>query len=287
MSAFALGAGLLPSQAQAVSLMDPFNIPTAVDGGVVKIGDGIAYAGGPRGKLDVYVKQNPNANAPVVMFIYGGGWNRGERWEYDFVGRALASRGFVAVIPDYRLVPEVTYPAFLYDVAVAAKWVEDNITTFGGNPNKLFMAGHSAGAYNAVMMGLDPSFFRDAGCGLKVRGVAGLAGPYDFYPFEFNEVQAAFGYAANPEGTQPVKLVTSDAPPMFLATGNLDLIVKTDNTTALATKLREHNVPVDERYYDGIGHMEIVTAMGAMLRWRAPVLDDMVNFYASLGALDA
>ncbi|WMT86571.1 alpha/beta hydrolase [Pelagibacterium sp. 26DY04] len=287
MSAFALGAGLLPSQAQAVSLMDPFNLPTAVDGGVVKIGDGIAYAGGPRGKLDVYVKQNPSANAPVVMFIYGGGWNRGERWEYDFVGRALASRGFVTVIPDYRLVPEVTYPAFLYDVAVAAKWVEDNITTFGGNPDKLFMAGHSAGAYNAVMMGLDPSFFRDAGCGLKVRGVAGLAGPYDFYPFEFNEVRAAFGYAPNPEGTQPVRLVTSDAPPMFLATGNLDLIVKTDNTTALAAKLREHNVPVDERYYDGIGHMEIVTALGAMLRWRAPVLDDMVNFYASLGALDA
>ncbi|WP_332711853.1 alpha/beta hydrolase [Pelagibacterium mangrovi] len=287
MSALALGGSLLPSPAQAVSLMDPFNLPTAVDGGVVKIGDGIPYAGGPRGKLDVYVKQNPSANAPVCMFIYGGGWNRGERWEYDFVGRALAARGFVTVIPDYRLVPEVTYPAFLYDVAVAAKWIETNITTFGGNPEKLFMAGHSAGAYNAVMMGLDPSFFREAGCGLTVRGVAGLAGPYDFYPFEFNEVRAAFGFAANPEGTQPVKLVTPEAPPMFLATGNLDLIVKTDNTTALAAKLREYNVPVDERYYDGIGHMEIVTALGAMLRWRAPVLDDMVNFYASLGALDA
>lgn len=287
MGAAALGAGLLPGSAQAVSLMDPFNLPTAVDSGVVKIGDGIPYAGGPRGKLDVYVRQNPTANSPVCMFIYGGAWSRGERWEYDFVGRALASRGFVTVIPDYRLVPEVTYPAFLYDIAVAAKWVEDNITTFGGNPDKLFMAGHSAGAYNAVMMGLDPTFFREAGCGLKVRGVAGLAGPYDFYPFEFNEVREAFGYAANPEGTQPVRLVTSAAPPMFLATGNLDLIVKTDNTTALAAKLREHNVPVDERYYDGIGHMEIATALGAMMRWRAPVLDDVVNFFASLGALDA
>ncbi|WP_245945034.1 alpha/beta hydrolase [Pelagibacterium lacus] len=285
--AFGLGSMLLPEAAQAVSLMDPFNLPTAVDTGVVKIGDGIPYAGGPRGKLDVYVQQNPRGNAPVLMFIYGGGWNRGERWEYDFVGRALAARGFVTVIPDYRLVPEVTYPAFLYDIAVAAKWVEDNIGTFGGNADKLFMAGHSAGAYNAVMMGLDPSFFNDAGCTLKVRGVAGLAGPYDFYPFEFNEVREAFGYAANPEGTQPVRLVTADAPPMFLATGNLDLIVKTDNTTALAAKLRENSVPVEERYYDGIGHMEIVTALGAMLRWRAPVLDDMVNFYSSLGALDA
>lgn len=287
MGALALGSSFLTSPAQAVSLMDPFNLPTAVDSGVVKIGDGIPYAGGPRGKLDVYVQQNPKANSPVVMFIYGGGWNRGERWEYEFVGRALASRGFVVVIPDYRLVPEVTYPAFLYDVAVAAKWVEDNISTFGGNSEKFFLAGHSAGAYNAVMLGLDPAFLRDAGATLTVRGVAGLAGPYDFYPFEFNEVREAFGYAPNPEGTQPIRLVTSAAPPMFLATGNLDLIVKTDNTTALAAKLRENMVPVDERYYDGIGHMEIVTALGAMLRWRAPVLDDIVNFYASLGALDA
>lgn len=287
MGAMALGAGLMPRPASAVSLMDPFNISNAMDSGVVKIGDGIPYAGGPRGKLDVYVQQNPRGNAPVAMFIYGGAWSRGERWEYEFVGRALASRGFVTVIPDYRLVPDVTYPAFLYDVAVAAKWVQDNIATFGGTPDKLFLGGHSAGAYNAVMLGLEPSFLREAGVTSPIRGVAGLAGPYDFYPFEFEDVRAAFGYAANPEGTQPVRMVTQNAPPMFLATGNLDLIVKTDNTTTLAARLRENMVPVDERYYEGIGHMEIVTSMGAMMRWRAPVLDDMVNFYASLGALDS
>lgn len=287
MGAFVLGAGLWPASAGAVSLMDPFNIPTAVDGGVVKIGDGIPYAGGPRGKLDVYVRQNPSGNAPVVMFIYGGGWKLGERWEYEFVGRALAARGFVTVIADYRLVPQVAYPAFLYDSAVAARWVEDNIATFGGNPDKFFLAGHSAGAYNAVMLGLDPTFFREAGTTLKVRGVAGLAGPYDFYPFEFNEVREAFGNAPNPEGTQPVRLVNEASPPMFLASGTMDPIVKPINTTTLAAKLREYSVPVDERYYEGIGHMEIVTSLGAMLRWRAPVLDDVVNFYASLGALDA
>src|SRR5690554_1493644 len=191
MGAFAAGMAMLPGSAQAVSLMDPFNIGSAMDSGVVKLGDGIAYAGGPRGKLDVYSPQNPKGNAPVVMFIYGGGWNRGERWEYEFVGRALASRGFVAVIGDYRLVPEVAYPAFLYDAAVAAKWIEDNISAFGGDPNKLSLAGHSAGAYNAVMLGLDPAFFREAGVTIPIRGVAGLAGPYDLYPLEYNEVRAA------------------------------------------------------------------------------------------------
>lgn len=287
MSAFALGAGLFPASAEAVSVMDPFNLPAAMDDGVVKIGDGIAYAGGPRGKLDVYVQQNPRGNAPVVMFIYGGGWKMGERREYEFVGRALAARGFVTVIADYRLVPEVAYPAFLYDGAVAARWIEDNITTFGGDPNKLFLAGHSAGAYNAVMLALQPAFFREAGTTIKIRGVAGLAGPYDFYPFEFNEVRDAFGSTPNPEGTQPVRLVSEDSPPMFLASGTMDPIVKPINTTTLAAKLRQYGVPVEEKYYEGIGHMEIVTSLGAMLRWRAPVLDDMVNFYASLGALDA
>lgn len=287
MGSLAFGSFMLPSAVHAVSLMDPFNIGTAMDQGAVKLGDGIAYAGGTRGLLDVYVPQNPRGNAPVLLFVYGGGWNRGERADYNFVGHAYASRGFVTVIGDYRLVPEVTYPAFLYDVAVQAKWIEDNIAAFGGNADKLFLAGHSAGAYNAVMLALDPAFFREAGVTLKIRGVAGLAGPYDFYPFEYDEVRNAFGQAPNPEGTQPVRLVSESAPPMFLASGLGDPIVRPINTQTLAARLREHGVPVDERYYEGIGHMEIVTSLGAMMRWRAPVLDDTVNFFASLGALDS
>ncbi|WP_246018290.1 alpha/beta hydrolase [Pelagibacterium montanilacus] len=282
-----LAAAMLPIPAHAVSLMDPLNIGTAMDGGAVRLGHAIPYAGGPRGMLDVYGPENPKGNAPVLQFVYGGGWNRGERFEYEFVGRAFAARGFVTVIADYRLVPEVTFPAFLYDCAVATKWIEDNISGYGGDANKLFLAGHSAGAYNAVMLGLDPAFLRDAGATIPVRGVAGLAGPYDFYPFDFNEVREAFGYAPNPEGTQPIRVVNENAPPMFLASGLSDLIVKAHNTRTLAARLREYNVPVDERYYEGIGHMEIVTSLGAMLRWRAPVLDDMVAFFASLGALDA
>ncbi len=287
MGALALGSAMLPGAAHAVSLMDPFNVPAAMDTGSLKLGDGIPYAGGLRGLLDVYVPRNPRGRAPVLQFIYGGGWNRGERADYNFVGHAYASRGFVTVIGDYRLVPEVTYPAFLYDVAVQAKWIEDNIAAFGGDADKLFLAGHSAGAYNAVMLGLDPAFFREAQVSLKIRGIAGLAGPYDFYPFEYDEVRNAFGQAPNPEGTQPVRLVNENAPPMFLASGMGDPIVRPINTQTLAARLREHNVPVDERYYEGIGHMEIVTSIGAMLRWRAPVLEDTVNFFASLGALDA
>ncbi|SHE45246.1 alpha/beta hydrolase [Devosia limi] len=278
--AFALQA----APAMALSVMDPFNLPAAMDGGTAKVGDGIAYADGARNRLDVYAPEQRGEPAPVVFFIYGGGWNRGERSDYQFVGRALAARGFITVIADYRLVPEVRYPEFLEDSASALKWVQDNIASYGGDPNRLFLAGHSAGAYNAMMLALDPSYLKEYGVTLPIRAVAGLSGPYDFYPFEYGEVREAFGQAPNPEGTQPVNLVTSDTPPMYLATGTTDPIVRMQNTERMAHKLQENGVWVTTRFYEGFGHMEPVIAMGALWRWRAPVLDDMVTFFNRFGA---
>jgi acetyl esterase/lipase len=274
----------IPAPALALSVMDPFNLPASMDAGTVKAGDGVAYADGPRHKLDVYAPEARGASAPVVFFIYGGGWNRGERSDYQFAGRALASRGFVVVIADYRLVPEVAYPSFLEDNARALRWVQDNIAAYGGDPNRLFLAGHSAGAYNATMLALDPSFLREYGVTMPILAVAALSGPYDFYPFEYGEVQNAFGAAPNPEGTQPINLVTSETPPMYLATGTTDPIVRMQNTERFAQKLKDSGVWVTTRYYEGFGHMEPVIAMGALWRWRMPVLDDMVAFFQMFGA---
>jgi len=282
--ALALIAAASSVPAYALSIMDPFNLGTAMDGGTVKVGDGIAYADGPRHKLDVYAPEARGAAAPVVFFIYGGGWSRGERGEYEFVGRALASRGFVAVIADYRLVPEVRFPEFLEDSASALRWVQDNIAAYGGDPNRLFLAGHSAGAYNATMLALDPSYLREYGVTMPILAVAALSGPYDFYPFEYGEVRDAFGSAPRPEGTQPINLVTSNTPPMYLASGTTDPIVRVQNTERFAQKLKDSGVWVTTRYYDGFGHMEPVLAIGAMWRWRMPVLDDMVAFFQMFGA---
>jgi acetyl esterase/lipase len=273
----------LPALAQ-MTIFSPFNLPGTVDQDVVKIGDGVAYADGARKKLDVYAPKNPEGPAPVVMFIYGGGWKAGDRFEYEFVGRALAAQGFVTVIADYRLFPEVRYPEFLQDNAQAIKWIEDNIATYGGDPFRLFVAGHSAGAYNAVMLGLDPSFLRDHGVTIPIRAVAGLSGPYDFYPFEYDEVRNTFGEAPNPEGTQPVNLVTADTPPMLLASGTADPIVRVQNTQHFAEALKTRGIWVTERYYQELGHLEPVIAMGALWRWRAPVLKDMVDFFQTFGA---
>lgn len=279
-----LATAFLPVAAQAVSIMDPFNVPAAMDSGTAKVGDGIAYADGARHRLDVYAPEQRGASAPVVFFIYGGGWSRGERGEYEFVGRALASRGFVAVIADYRLVPEVRYPEFLEDSARALRWVQDNIANYGGDPKRVFLSGHSAGAYNAVMLALDPFYRQEYGVSMPILGVAALSGPYDFYPFEYDEVRQAFGQAPNPEGTQPINLITADSPAMYLATGTSDPIVRVQNTERFAERLRAQGVWVTTQYYEGFGHMEPVIAMGALWRWRMPVLDDMAAFFQRFGA---
>ena len=135
-----------PALAQ-VTIFSPFNLPGAVDGSVRKYAD-IPYADRDRAKLDVYRPEDITeaTPGPVVMFIYGGGWAAGDKFEYEFVGRALAAAGFVAVIPDYRLWPDVKYPDFLDDNAEAIKWIEDNIASYGGDTKRFFLAGHSAGA---------------------------------------------------------------------------------------------------------------------------------------------
>ena len=176
--AFALVSFAAPAAAQ-VNIMDPFNVGPAMDDAAV-LGQGIAYADGDRMKLDIYGPKDPKGPSPVVMFIYGGSWKQGQRQDYQFVGRALAANGFVVVIPDYRLYPEVSYPSFLEDLANAAKWTQDNIGTYGGDTSRFFLAGHSAGAYNAVMLGLEHSFFKEYNVTMPVKGIAALSGPFDF-----------------------------------------------------------------------------------------------------------
>jgi len=273
---------VLPAHAQ-IDIMAPFNAANAVDEAAVLAKD-LPFADGERKKLDIYGPKQLAAPAPVVMFIYGGSWKQGRRQDYEFVGRALAANGFIAVVPDYRLYPEVTYPDFLSDNAQAVKWIEDNIASYGGDTSRFFIAGHSAGAYNAVMLGLERSFLRDFNVTMPIKAIAAISGPYDFYPFEYDEVRNVFGQNDNPQGTQPINLVAPDRPPMLVVSGTSDPIVRVQNTQHFANKMRDAGDWVTENYYDGLGHMEPVFAIGSMWRWRAPVLADMVAFFTQFGA---
>lgn len=252
----------------------------ASPGGVRKAADGIAYGSEPRQKLDVWSpEKSAGEKLPVVVFFYGGGWNQGARGDYGFAGAAYAGRDFVAVVPDYRLVPEARFPAFVEDGAMAVRWARDNAARFGGDLTRITLAGHSAGAYIAAMLALDTRYLKAAGVAPKtIRAAALLAGPYDFHPFTEGRGQAAFGAWARPLETQPISFARANAPPLFLAHGGKDRVVLPRNSRQLAQRLQQLGAPVSLRIYPGANHVDLASSLAGPFRHRVPVLSESAAF---------
>lgn len=242
--------------------------------------EGIAYGADPRQKLDVYVPSHPVANAPVVVFFYGGSWNSGSRSDYGFVGEALASRGIVAVLADYRLYPQVRYPLFLEDGAKAVAWTHEHIRQFSGNPQRLYLMGHSSGAYNAAMLALDPDLLGAVGLSPhNLSGWIGLAGPYDFLPINNPDVRPVFFWPDSPPQSQPINHVSRGSPPaLLMAATDDELVNPARNTGGLARKLREAGVPVQDLYFSRPGHATLVATLSRPMRGLAPVLEQVAAF---------
>lgn len=272
---------LLLLTAAACSPVRMFNAVMPHDRDAVRVVRDAAFGTDPRQRLDVYAPVRARAVSdeqrhPVLLFIYGGSWNGGAKEGYAFVARALAARGFVVAVADYRLVPQVRYPAFIEDNAAALRWLARHAPSYAGDPERMVIAGHSAGAYNAVMLALDPRWLGDDR--RLIRGVIALAGPYDFLPFSAAATRAAFGAAPDPQVTQPINHVAPGAPPLFLATGARDRLVNPRNSDLLEARLRAVGVPVERRSYERLGHAGLVTTLAVPFRNRAPVLDDITAF---------
>lgn len=243
----------------------------------------IPYGSHGRQVLDVYRPAGVEAGLPVVVFFYGGSWQGGARQDYLFAAQALASRGFVVVVPDYRVYPQVRFPDFMVDGAAALHWARANAPSFGGDPDRIFLAGHSAGAHIAVLLSLDPRYLAAVGLNRKaIRGTIGLAGPYDFLPLTSSRLRAVFGQdvGADLAPSQPINFADAGAaaPPMLLATGTDDNVVYPRNTTRLTQKLRATGGYVEEAHYPGVGHYAILLALARPIRGLAPVLDDIERF---------
>ncbi|MBM3617724.1 MAG: alpha/beta hydrolase [Alphaproteobacteria bacterium] len=266
-------AGLLASACTPAALLNA----TVPDSGYTVHKD-IAYGTHPRQKLDVYVPDTPTPNADVIVFYYGGTWNMGDKADFKFVGQALASQHFITVIADYRLYPEIRYPTFLQDNALAFKWAHDHIAEFGGNPQNLFIAGHSAGAYNAMMLTVNGQFLKDVG-GERgwIRGTIGIAGPYDFLPFTDPKIINTFSTEEDWK-TQPVNYIDAPQPPMLLAHGLGDKTVSPKNSVSLAEKVRRYGSPVTLKEYDGVTHIGIVLSLARGFRYKSPLLEDITAF---------
>lgn len=253
---------------------------TSNETGAELVADGVSYGTAPRQQLDIWAPTDRGtAKLPVVIFYYGGAWTKGSRGEYGFAGRAFANRGFVVVIPDYRLVPGVRFPVFVQDSALAVKWARDHVAEFGGDPNRITVSGHSAGAYNAAMLALDERYLSDIGVDPKIiRAGALLAGPYAFYPWESDRARAAFSAWPTPSETQPITYARKDAPPLLLAQGTGDNVVKPRNATRLAKRLAELGARFELKEYPGKSHNDLVMGLSVPFRGNANTLADSVAF---------
>lgn len=238
----------------------------------------IAYGPLPRQKLDVYVPDGVE-NAPVVVFFYGGRWSSGDKGGYEFVAQALTSRGYVVVVPDYRLYPQVTFPSFVQDAAKAVAWTHAHIAEYGGDAQKLFLMGHSAGAHIAAMLATNAEYLRAVGGSVDwLAGMIGLAGPYDFLPISAADLQEIFAPESQWPRTQPVHFVNGNEPPMLLLHGGADHTVEPRNSKSLARLVRQAGGRAEVIIYPGVSHIGLIAKLAAPLRWTGSQLADIATF---------
>jgi acetyl esterase/lipase len=240
-----------------------------------------SYGPESRQKLDVY-SPNDAKDRPVVVFFYGGSWTRGGRGLYRFVGAALAERGIVAVLPDYRLYPQVKFPLFVDDGALAVAWVQKHAQEFGGDPQRIVLMGHSAGGHEAAFLAYDRQLLQKAGAHPEwIVGLVGLSGPYALEP----DTQVLNTIFANPYTAadwQPVRFVTPQAPPTLLVHGTADDVVSIEHAEKLRDVLQANHVRVETQFYPGKGHADTIAGMSVPARGRTPVLDQSVSFIESV-----
>jgi acetyl esterase/lipase len=244
----------------------------------------IAYGWQPGQKLDVYLPKKIATNAAVVIFFHGGSWRNGSKKDYRFVAQALTSRGFVVVVPDYRVYPQVTFPVFVQDGAEAVRWVRDNIAIYGGDTKRIDLMGHSAGAHIAALLTLDSDYLKGVGLTRHViRATAALSGPYDFIPNVRD--RPAFGMQINDlipnPNIEPITFVDGQEPPMLLLQGLQDKVVAPSNAANLAARIREKGGEVKYITYPKRGHASVVVALASGFHWLAPVLNDVTKYFDS------
>jgi acetyl esterase/lipase len=248
------------------------------DGGVRRVARDIPYGDDPRQRLDLYAPTAPGTY-PILVFFYGGGWDSGSRDLYGWAAQALAAQGFVVALPDYRVVPQVVFPAFIEDAAAATAKAADVASAYGGDPERLGVLGHSAGAHLALMIALDRRYMQAVGRPGLIKAAAGLAGPYDFLPFDVGASRNAFGRAPDPTLTQPVTFVRPDAPPIWLGHGTADVVVHAEDTTILDQRMKAVGGRSEAKLYPGLDHADLIATFSPLFRKKATVLADVTGFF--------
>ncbi|MBN9465500.1 alpha/beta hydrolase [Brevundimonas sp.] len=272
---FAPTLGLLASACSPLGLLNALG---PRDTGVRRVARDLAYGDDPRQRLDVYAPRG-DGPYPTLVFFYGGGWDSGSRDLYGWAAQALAAQGFVVVLPDYRLVPQALFPAFIEDAATATAKGAEVVGRYGGDPARLGVLGHSAGAHLAMMIALDRRYMAAVGQPGLIKAAAGLAGPYDFLPLDVAASRNAFGRAPDPTLTQPVTFVRPDAPPIWLGHGTADTVVHDEDTVILDQRMRAVGGRSEAKLYSGLDHADLIATFSPLFRKKATVLADVTGFF--------
>ena len=277
------GAWQYAHATNSVALLDLADKVLAGSSGSRVVVSDARFGPDPAQRIDVIAPETPGPH-PVLVFIHGGGWHSGAPGEYAFIGRHFARAGYVVVLPGYRLGEAGRYPHMLEDSAAALAWVQGNAARLGGDPQRVFVMGHSAGAYNAVMLALDGQWLERAGVAPGfIKGVVGLSGPYDFYPFTSDSARNAFAHVADPRITQPINHVRAPAPPMLLLTGDADETVKMRNSKVLAEALTAAGQPTAPVVLAGVDHAGPVLKLAAPFIRDRRVIDPVLLFLTAHG----
>jgi acetyl esterase/lipase len=260
--------------------LETFNFLISKDEGSALVKRDAAYGPTPRNKLDVYAPNTGKGPWPVIVFVHGGSWSSGTKEPYEFVGRALATHGFLTLVISYGLHPEHPYPIFVEDTALAIDWATRHASEYGGDNKRIFVMGHSAGGYNAALAILDKQYLAKLGTDLSaIKAVATLAAPLDFLPLDSAISIAVFGKVPNLPDTQPINYVRADAPPFLFLHGTTDDTCKPKNSINMDKALRAAGGASTLKLYEGVSHVGIMLAMAKPLRGTAPTLDDVVTFF--------
>jgi acetyl esterase/lipase len=246
----------------------------------------IPYGTDERQQLDVYRGHPPREPAPVIVFLYGGRWKYGSKDDYLLIGNSFARRGWITVIPNYRLYPETLFPGWVQDGATAVRWTVDNIASFGGDTSRIFVVGHSAGAHTAALLALDEQYLRDAGVArAAVKGYVSIAGPVDT-TWTAPDVQRLMGPPAGWPDSYPWTHVGTDQPRLLLMHGDADDVVTVGNSLRLADRISGRDGCAPLRVYRGVGHVDIAIALGLPALVQAPVLADLAHFVRRAGTME-
>ena len=275
-----LGTALILGMTILISACSPLKMVNAIapEDGIDAV-FGVPYGQNPRQMLDLYRPQQAVGPLPTVLFLYGGSWKRGSRHNYAFVGRALARNGFLVGVADYRTYPEVTFPAFVHDGAMAVSWLYENAYRYGGRGDGIHLIGHSAGAHIAALLAVEPKYLRAAGLSRDILGRwIGLAGPYAFYPSQVRSVKAIFDKSRE-DDARPVTVVAAGAPAGLLLHGEDDGTVAPMNSNEMAVALRAAGSRGSSHIYAGVGHALLVLSLTEPFTAIAPTLRDSVRFF--------